>query len=458
MHDEPSDALVVFGATGDLAFKKIFPSLYQLVRRGHLDVPIVGVARSGYDQAKLRERAKESVTAKGKVDPPVLEKFLSLIRHTGGDYHELSAFQSLREALGSARRPLYYLAIPPSAFTEVISGLERSGCAKNARVVVEKPFGRDRESARALSRCVRSAFEDDAIFRIDHFLGKESVQNLIYFRFGNGMFEPIWDRRYIERVQITMAETLGVEGRGKFYEEAGAIRDVLQNHLLQVTACLGMEAPTWHDEASVRDQRAEVLRAIGPLTVENVIRGQFRGYREEQGVDPRSNVETFVAARFTIDNWRWAGVPFCIRAGKRMAVTATEVLIEFKVPPPVLPGCAPNKRNHLRFRFEPDGMIALGVSTKTPGEGLCGEAIELVASRSPERDMLPYERLLGDALRGDATAFAKESDVDHGWRIVDPVIKAETPIYFYEPGTNGPKEADRIVGPGGWHDPERLGK
>jgi glucose-6-phosphate 1-dehydrogenase len=450
-----SDAIVFFGASGDLAYKKIFPALQAMARRGHLETPIIGVAKTEWNLEQLRGRVRDSLTEHGGLDAQAFAKLSGLLRYISGDYRETATFQRLRTELGGAERPLYYLAIPPSMFPTVIEGLAKAGCLRNARVLVEKPFGRNLASAQALNHTLRAHFPEQAVFRIDHYLGKEPVQNLIYFRFANPFLDAAWNRRHIERVQITMAERFGVAGRGRFYEEAGAIRDVAQNHMLMVIAALAMEEPAGNDHESIRNERAKVLKAIRPLTPSEVVRGQFRGYRGEEGVASNSQVETFAALRFRIDSDRWTGVPFYVRAGKCLPVTATEVLVEFKRPPcPVLDETEPPVPNHFRFRLGPDVVIALGTKAKTPGEIMVGERIELVARHCSGDEMDPYERLLGDAVKGDATLFAREDGVEAAWRVVEPILGTVTPLYEYEPNTWGPKEADRLIVNGGWHSPQ----
>ncbi|KYF70611.1 glucose-6-phosphate dehydrogenase [Sorangium cellulosum] len=451
-----SDALVFFGATGDLAYKQIFPALQAMVRTGALSVPVIGTARSPWTVDQLRARARDSLEHHGGVDRDSFAKLCSLLRYVPGDYADVATFHALRRELGRAERPLHYLAIPPSAFASVIRGLGTSGCAGRARVAVEKPFGRDLASARALNATLHEAFPESSIFRIDHYLGKEPVLNLLYFRFTNRFLERVLDRDNVDSVQITMAESFGVQGRGRFYEETGAIRDVIQNHVLQVTAILAMDPPSREDVEAIRDEKARILKAMAPLDPEHVVRGQFRGYMEEPGVAADSNVETFAAMKLRIDTWRWADVPFFLRAGKRLPTSAFEVRVQLKRPPRDIYRERSAPPEYLRFRIGPDvTAIAVGVHVKRPGEAMVGRDVELLASEGQAHDMLAYERLLGDAMRGDTSLFAREDAIEAQWRIVEPVLDAPTLPLSYEPGTWGPAEADRLVAavPGGWQRP-----
>jgi len=452
-HLPRSDAFVFFGATGDLAYKKIFPALQSMIRRGHLDAPIIGIARAGWNLERLRERARQSLEEHGGgVDPQAFAKLSELLRYIDGDYGDIATFERLRVALRGAR-PLHYLAIPPSMFPVVIQHLGSSGCAENARIIIEKPFGRDLASARQLTQTIDTVFDEADVFRIDHYLGKEAVQNLIVFRFANTFLEPIWNRNYVESVQITMAESFGVQGRGKFYEEAGTIRDVIQNHLMQVVGFLAMEAPATTYNESMRDELVKVFRQMRPVDPKQVVRGQFEGYLQETGVAPNSTVETFAALRLDIDSWRWDGVPFLVRAGKNLPVTATEVIVALKRPP--MTKLAPGKGNYFRFRLGPDLSIGLGTQVKVPGGAMVGKLTELSLLDLPHGDeMSAYERLLGDAMEGDATLFARQDAVDAAWKVVDSVLGDATPVHSYARGSWGPAEAGRLATDvGGWACP-----
>jgi len=454
MNAPPSDALVFFGATGDLAYKKIFPALQAMVMRGHLNVPVIGVAKAGWDLEQFHARARDSCEKHGGVNEPAFTNLRELLHYVDGDYKDPATFQGLRKELNGAQHPAHYLAIPPTLFEQVVEQLGKSSCAMGARVIIEKPFGRDLESAKELNGALLGLFDEKTIFRIDHYLGKEPVQNLLFFRFANSFLEPIWNRNHVKSIQITMAESFGVQGRGTFYDEAGAIRDVVQNHLLQVLANLTMEPPAGVDSESIRDEKVKVLKSIPALDPQNVVRGQFRAYRDEKGVAPNSQVETFVALRLEIKSWRWLGVPVYIRAGKCLPVTCTEVFVKLRRPPAVYSE-QPPPPNYFRFRINPDMTIALGALIKAPGEEIAGVPVELVATHKPTaEDMDAYERLLGEAMKGDATQFAREDYVEQAWRIVAPVLGTPTPVYEYDPNTWGPPQAERIAADdGGWHNP-----
>ncbi|HUB01904.1 MAG TPA: glucose-6-phosphate dehydrogenase [Terriglobales bacterium] len=454
MTNSHSDALVFFGATGDLAYKKIFPSLQAMVKRGHLNVPVIGVAKAGWNLDQLRARAKDSLEKHGGLDTVAFEKLVNLLRYVDGDYQDPTTFSALRTELKDSRRPAHYLAIPPALFETVVEHLSASNCGRGARVIVEKPFGHDLASAQELNRVLLRTFDEADIFRIDHYLGKRAVNNVLAFRFANTFAEAFWNRNYIESIEITMAEDFGVQGRGGFYDQTGTIRDVVQNHLFQVLSNLAMEPPVRSDSESLRDEKVKVLRAVRPIEGKNLVRGQFRGYRDENGVAKDSQTETFAAVKLEIDSWRWKGVPFYIRAGKFLPTTCTEIVGKFRKPPTLIPDSL-LVENHLRLRLSPEITIAMGMMNLAPdAEGMVLQPAEMVANHSPSADeMDAYERVLGAAMVGDSTLFAREDYVEEAWRIVEPVLKNNTPVFQYSPKTWGPDEVERITPPDGWSNP-----
>jgi glucose-6-phosphate 1-dehydrogenase len=455
MSEPTSDAVVFFGATGDLAYKQIFPSLLGLVRDEGLKVPIIGVAKAGWGLEQLKERAAESLKHHGVTDEAAIKKLTDLLRYVDGDYSDAATFTALREQLGESKRPLHYLAVPPSMFGTVAEQLAQSGSAEGGRLVIEKPFGHNRQTSRELSQLLAKFFPEDAIFRIDHYLGKEPVQNMVYTRFANSFLEPIWNRTYVDSIQITMAEDFGVQDRGRFYDETGAIRDVVQNHLLQVLAQLTMDPPTGEEHEAMRDQKSALLKAVRPLDIMSVVRGQYDGYQAVDGVRPGSTVETFVAVRLFIESWRWEGVPIFIRAGKMLPVTCTEVLVNFKRPPrETFNELVPTTAGHMRMRISPDVSIGMGVRVKQPGDRMVGQDVEMMLTTQAPSFMPPYQRLLGDAMRGLGELFGRDDIIDAQWRVVEPILDNATPIYRYKPGSWGPEEAEALMpGHGRWHNP-----
>ena len=451
--DNHSDALIFFGATGDLAYKKIFPALQAMLKRGHLNAPVIAVANAGWTVEQLRARAYESVQKHGGVEPAVFENLSALLRYVDGDYNDPATFRILRDELNGFQRPTHYLAIPPQLFETVVTQLVNSGCAEGARIIVEKPFGHDLPSAQRLNKVILQNFTERAVFRIDHYLGKRPVHNMVVFRFANPFMEAFWHRNYVESVQITMAEHFGVQGRGAFYDQTGAIRDVFQNHLLQVMCNLVMEAPATLDSESIRDEKVKVLKSIPPLNENNVVRGQFDGYLDEQGVAAGSRTETFAAVRLEINSWRWQGVPFYVRTGKCLPATYTEIICRLRKPPALIDTDAVAS-NYLRFRISPEVTIAMGMTVLAAGEAMMGHPVEMVANKQPNsEEMDAYERVLSDAMAGDATLFARQDYVEEAWRIVDPLLRKNTPVYPYDRNTWGPKEVMRVTPPGGWQNP-----
>jgi len=451
---KPSDSLVIFGATGDLAHKKIFPSLYAMVKRGVLNVPIICVAYSSWTLEKLKERVKDSIKEAGEFDQATLDKLLSFLVYVDGDYKEANTFKSLKEALGNSTCPAHYLAIPPSLFATVIKSLGDSGLAKSARVIVEKPFGRDLASAQELNRAAQAVFPESSIFRIDHFLGKEEIENILYFRFANSFLEPLWNNHYVASVQVTHCESFGVEGRGKFYDNVGCLKDVIQNHLFQIASLLAMEPPATHDVESYRSEKSKVFQAMRPIQPNDLVRGQFIGYQDEPGVAKNSDTETFCALRLFIDSWRWSGVPWYLRSGKCLPVNTAEIFVRFKAPPQKLFADSDSQANYIRFRLAPYSTIAIAARVKRAGEKFIGDQKELFLLDAQPDKQAPYERLLGDALVGNSALFTRQDAVEAAWATLDDVLTEHHPVHLYKPGSWGPEESNALIAPhGGWHDP-----